>query len=341
MRIVFCGGGTAGHVTPNLALIDKLGNETNYYIGTSGMEKKLTENYVKEGKITEFRNISAAKLQRKLTAKNLALPFQLIKSVNQSKKHLKEIKPDVVFSKGGFVGLPVVIAAKSLKIPAIIHESDMSLGLANKLSSIYAKKLLSTFPCSKKAKVTGAIIRENLLHGSKEKGLQTMQFTGKKPILLVMGGSLGAKSLNDAICKNPELAKKFDIFLICGKGKKIDCKFVHQTEFVTNIGDLYAAADICLTRAGSNALAELTLSQVPFVCVPLTKCSRGEQLKNAQWFARQGCGMCVSEEDLAKKLPNVLNIIYENRQNIRKKQQAQSYLFGTDKVLHEILKYKK
>ena len=339
MKTVFCGGGTAGHITPNLALIEQLPNSTNYYVGTDGMEKKLTRPYVENGKITEFCQISAAKFQRKFTLKNLLVPFALLKSVREAKAHLKRIKPDVVFSKGGYVGLPVVIAAKSLKIPTIIHESDMSLGLANKISVHYASQLLAAYPCHKKAKVVGAIIRKQAITGNRASGLTTMGFDGSKPILLVMGGSLGAKTLNDAVCQNADLAAKFDIFVICGKGKTLQCDFVHQAEFVSNIGDVFAASTVCLTRAGSNSLAELTLAQVPFVAVPLTKCSRGEQIKHARWFAERGCGLSVSEDNLSQNLPRYVSEVFDNRYNIQSKQRAQSSLFGTDEVIEEILRY--
>lgn len=333
MKIVFSGGGTAGHVTPNLALIDKLQNEQLYYIGSDGMEKNIIEPYLRDGKIAEYREITAGKLQRKLTLKNLALPFTLIKSVKQAKRHLKELRPDVVFSKGGYVGLPVIIAAKKLGIPSIIHESDMSLGLANRISKLYATEFLASFPCDKKAKVVGLIIREDVLRGDRQKGLNTMGLEGKKPVLLVTGGSLGAAALNNAIKENPRLADDFDIFVITGKGKKIDCEFVKQTEYVTNIGDLFAAADVCLTRAGSTSLAELTLANVPFVTVPLTKCSRGEQVKNAQWFVSRGCGLQISEENLAKKLPTAIKAAYDNRQTIIRKQKQCADIYGTDKTV--------
>lgn len=339
MKTVFCGGGTAGHITPNLAIIDLLPNSTNYYIGTNGMEQKLTEPYLKDGKIAEFCQISATKFQRKFTLKNLLLPFSLINSVREAKAHLKRIQPDVVFSKGGYVGLPVVIAARRLKIPTIIHESDMSLGLANKISIHYADKLLATYPCHKKAKVVGAIIRKQAITGSRAEGLATMGFDGQKPILLVMGGSLGAKALNDAVCQNPDLAKQFDIFVICGKGKSLQCNFIHQAEFVRNIGDIFAATTVCITRAGSNSLAELTLAEVPFVAVPLTKCSRGEQIKNARWFAEKGCGLSVSEENLPENLPRYVAKAFDNRYNIQQKQRQNGSLYGTDKVIEEILSY--
>ena len=339
MKIVFCGGGTAGHVTPNLALADKLYDHELYYIGTDGMEKGLVAPYVDNGKIKKYYGISADKLRRKLTLKNLLLPFQLVKSVNQSKKHLREIKPDVVFSKGGYAGLPVIIAAKKLKIPTIIHESDMSLGLANKICKHYADKFLSAFDCDKKAQVVGLIIREEIMQGSKARGLATMGFDGKKPILFVTGGSLGAQALNEAICANRQLADKFDIFVSTGKGKKLNCDFIKQAEYVTNIADIFAACDVCLTRAGSTSLAELTLAEVPFVTVPPTKCSRGEQANNAQWFTERGCGItCTDNGDLTQKLASAVNAAYNSRQAIQAKQRAQHQaLYGTDKVVSIIL----
>ena len=166
-----------------------------------------------------------------------------------------------------------------------------------------------------------------------------MDFDGKKPILLVMGGSLGAGALNDAICNNAQLADKFDIFVITGKGKKIDCNFVHQAEFVDNIADVFSAVDICLTRAGSNSLVELTLANVPFVAVPLTKGSRGEQVKNAKWFADKGCGVYLEESKLGN-LATTLLTLHNNRNAIIAKQKQCAYLNGTDKVVEEILKYK-
>lgn len=340
MKIVFSGGGTAGHVTPNIALIDKLLDEEIYYIGSDGMEKKLTSEYVKNGKILKYYEISAHKLQRKLTFKNLLLPFQLIKSINQAKNCLKEIRPDAVFSKGGYVGLPVIIAAKSLKIPSIIHESDISLGLANKISARYATEFLASFPCDKRAKVIGMIIRDNILRGDRQKGLAAMGFDGKRPVLLVTGGSLGANALNNAICNNLCLKDKFDVFVISGKGKKINAD-IKQAEFVDNMPDVMAAADVCLTRAGSNSLAELTLSLTPFVTVPLEKCSRGEQIKNADWFCSRGCGVKIGETKLNEKLVDAVNAVYNNRQAIITKQRQQKSLYGTDAAAAEILKYKK
>lgn len=336
MKIVFSGGGTAGHVTPNLALIDKMTDSTIYYIGTDGMEKKLVEPYLAQGKIAEYRTVSAFKLQRRLALDNLLLPFRLVRSVRQAKRHLKNLRPDVIFSKGGYVGLPVVIAGKKLGIPTVIHESDMTLGLANKICARFADVFLSAFPCDKRAKVAGVIVREEILRGERAKGLASMGFDGTKPILLVTGGSLGAKALNEAVAACPLLAEKYDIFVITGKNKHMGCDFVHQAEFANNMNDLMAAADVCLTRAGANTLAELTLAQVPFVAVPLVKASRGEQTTNARYFTERGCGLLLNEENLGTELQNAVNAAYNNRTAIRTKQRAQRDLYGTDRVAETI-----
>ncbi len=330
MKIVFTGGGTAGHVTPNIALIDKMKNCDVYYIGTNGMEKDIVKPLVEQG-IVEYCTITAHKLRRKLSLENLLLPFRLCKSVGEAKKHLKRIAPDVIFSKGGYVGLPVTIAGKQLGIPTVIHESDMSPGLANRLSAKFADVYLSAFDCDKRAQVAGVLVRD-VTHGDRQKGLAAMGLDGAKPVLLVTGGSLGAQALNDAICRCKELADRFDIFVITGKNKRIDCSYVRQTEFVSNMPDLFAAADVCLTRAGANSLAELTLARVPFVTVPLTKQSRGEQVQNAEWFVNRGCGILLHEDNLESGLCKAINAAYDNRTAIQAKQRAQKDLYGTDKV---------
>lgn len=340
MKIVFCGGGTAGHVTPNFALMEKLQGNDMYYVGTSGIEEQLTKPYVGNRTLCRYCTIKAGKLKRSFALSNLLLPFTLAKSIKQSKQILKDISPNVVFSKGGYVGLPVVIAAHKLKIPTIIHESDMSLGLANKISAMFATELLTTFNCSKKGKTVGAIVRQSIFAGNRQKGLATMGFDGTKPILLVMGGSLGAGVLNHAITNTPQLANLFDIFVITGKGKQIDCDFAHQAEYVDNIADIFCATDICLTRAGGNSLVELTLANVPFVAVPLTKGSRGEQVNNAKWFANNGCGIMLCENNL-NKVAETLISLYQNRHAIVANQKQRAYLNGTDRVVEEILKYNK
>lgn len=390
MNILFCGGGTAGHVTPNLALIeeiyryshkadcettadkrfacdtktargvatertDNVGKTANdgkqkvdpkdvfadctaYYVGNTEQDEKLLLPYVKSGKVARYYALSAPKLRRSLALSNLCLPFNFIRAVRSATKIIDEVCPDVVFSKGGYVGLPVVIAARKRGIPTLLHESDMSMGLANKLSLHYITRALSAFILPETSTtVTGMILRSDITRGDRQKGLRFCNFDGTKPLLLVIGGSLGAQALNEAVAATPKLAEKFDIFALTGKGKHIDCPFVHQAEFCTSVKDLFAAADVCLTRGGSTTLCELTLCKVPFVAVPLTNGSRGEQSVNVKSFAQKGCGLCLNEGDLPDKLYNAVCTCYDNRAAFAAKQARQfSSLYGTEKCLQQI-----
>jgi UDP-N-acetylglucosamine--N-acetylmuramyl-(pentapeptide) pyrophosphoryl-undecaprenol N-acetylglucosamine transferase len=337
MKILFCGGGTAGHVTPNIALIDQMHRHHElYYVGTSGMEKDLIAPLLPTGKVKQFLTISADKLARKFSLKALLLPFKLIKSVSESKKHLRAVRPDVVFSKGGYVGLPVVIAAKLLHIPAVVHESDMTMGLSNKLCSRFASTMLSTFD-SEKATPVGAIVRQSIYSGDRQCGLDLMGFDGKKPILLVTGGSLGAGQLNDLIKGARALAEIFDIFVLTGKGKSIDCDFVHQAEFMSRMEDILAATAVAVTRAGSNSLIELTVKLIPFVTIPLTQHSRGEQVHNAEYFVKKHCGVGLFGDVTAQNLVNAVKAVYENL-NYYRGYQEKLKLDGTKGVIEYILK---
>lgn len=223
-RIVLTGGGTAGHVTPNIALIPRL-KELGYdihYIGTyDGIERKLIEEIG-----IPYYGISSGKLRRYFDVKNFSDPFRVIKGYFQAKKLMKKLKPDIVFSKGGFVAVPVVLAAKHSHIPSIIHESDMTPGLANKLSIPSATKICCNFPETMshlpegRAVLTGSPIRQELLTGNKLAGLKFCGFTANKPVILVIGGSLGAVAVNNAIRKIlPELLKSFQVIHLCGKDK--------------------------------------------------------------------------------------------------------------------------
>ena len=331
MKIVFCGGGTAGHVMPNIALAQQLQEDQLHYVGTDGMEKQL----VTDSRLfRSYRTISAPKFQRKFCVQNVLLPAKLIKSVREAKAHLKDIRPDVVFGKGGYAALPVAIAARLLKIPLVVHESDLTLGLANRICSLFCTRTLSTFPL-KRATQVGAIVRKSVVCGNRQKGLQIMGLDGKKPILLVMGGSLGAQALNNAVCKSAPLMNKFDLFVITGKGKTLNCD-VHSAPFVEDVGSVYAASSMCLTRAGSNALSELALVRLPFLAVPLTRGSRGEQVKNARWFAERGMGLVADEKQL-ENLPRLVQKLYEQRTAIANAQRKFDF-YGTEKAAEEILK---
>lgn len=339
-KIVLTGGGTAGHVTPNIALIPALkeaGFEIHYIGSYEGMERSMIEklgiNYI---------GISSGKLRRYKSVKNLTDPFRVLKGFGESVKILKLIKPDVVFSKGGFVTVPVVFAAKRCKIPTIIHESDMSPGLANRLCIPKADYVLANFPEAleklpkKKGILSGTPIRQELFEGDRERGLNFCGFTGAKPVLLVVGGSLGALAVNEAVRKIlPKLTEKFDVVHLCGKGKfDEDLKDVmgyKQFEYINEeMKDIFKITDIALSRAGANAICELLALRIPNVLIPLpAKASRGDQILNADSFKKQGFSEVLAEEDItAEGLLDIIYRTYDNRKeyihNMEKSSQTDS-----------------
>ena len=312
-KIVLTGGGTAGHVTPNLALLPHLKNkgyEISYIGSYEGIEKKLIADYE-----IPYYGISTGKLRRYFDPKNFTDPFRVIKGFAEAKKILKEIKPDVVFSKGGFVSVPVVRAAAALKIPCIIHESDMTPGLANKLCIPVAKKICCNFPETlnhlpkDKAVLTGSPIREELSKGNKLAAYEVCGFTANKPVIMVIGGSLGSVAINKAVREAlPSLLQDFQVVHICGK-EKIDnllltTKGYHQFEYLkAELKDIFAMADIVISRAGANAICEILALKKPNLLIPLpATSSRGDQILNAASFESQGYSMVVSEDDLTKEL---------------------------------------
>jgi len=312
-KIVLTGGGTAGHVTPNIALLPHLkeaGFEISYIGSYDGIEKKLIEDYG-----IPYYGIATGKFRRYLDVKNLTDPFKVIKGFGEARKYLKRLRPDVVFSKGGFVSVPVVRAAASLHIPCIIHESDMTPGLANKLCIPVAKKVCCNFPETynmlpkEKAVLTGSPIREELTRGNPIAALDMCGFTSNKPVILVIGGSLGAASVNQALRDAlPGLLKDFQIAHICGKDK-IDESYLHtkgyiQFEYVKEeLKDLFAMADIVISRAGANSICELLALRKPNLLIPLSaKSSRGDQILNAKSFETQGFSMVIDDDDLSPQL---------------------------------------
>ncbi len=323
-KIVLTGGGTAGHVTPNIAMIPRL-KEMGYeihYIGTyDGIEKKLIEEIG-----IPYYGISSGKLRRYFDLKNFTDPFRVNKGFGDAKKILKQLKPDVVFSKGGFVTVPVVLVAEHLKIPVVIHESDMTPGLANKIALPKATKICCNFPETKalfdaKATITGTPIRAELFSGSKEKAKEFCHFTDDKPTILVMGGSTGSVAINNAIwgCLD-ELVKKYNIIHICGKGKLNaelpDTPGYSQFEYIKGeLPDVFALADIVISRAGANAICELQALRKPNILIPLSlKASRGDQILNAQSFEKSGYSFVIQEEDVTKEtLLNAVESVFSDR----------------------------
>ena len=312
-KILLTGGGTAGHVTPNIALLPALkeaGYEIQYMGSYDGIEKKLIADFE-----IPYVGISTGKFRRYLDIKNFTDPFRVIKGFAEAKKYLKEYRPDVVFSKGGFVSVPVVRAAASLGIPCIIHESDMTPGLANKLCIPVAKKVCCNFPETlknlpeAKAVLTGSPIRAELAQGNKIAGLDLCGFTANKPVLMVMGGSLGAANVNKAVREAlPMLLEDFQVVHLCGKGKMDNLLLTtpgyKQFEYITTeLKDLFAMTDIVISRAGANAICELLALKKPNILIPLPAASsRGDQILNAASFESQGFSMVLQEEDITPQL---------------------------------------
>lgn len=312
-KIVLTGGGTAGHVTPNLALLPRL-REEGYeiaYIGSyDGIEKKLIGDFD-----IPYTGISTGKFRRYLDVKNLTDPFRVVKGFSEARKYLKSFRPDVVFSKGGFVSVPVVRAASSLGIPCIIHESDMTPGLANKLCIPAAWKVCCNFPETfrmlpeHKAVLTGSPIRQELAQGNKLAGLDMCGFTANKPVIMVIGGSLGAANVNKAVRDAlPKLLEDFQVVHLCGKDK-IDNLLLNtagykQFEYIkSELKDLFAMADLVISRAGANAICELLALKKPNILIPLpASSSRGDQLLNAKSFESQGFSIVINEDDLTTGL---------------------------------------
>ena len=334
-KIVLTGGGTAGHVSPNLALLPYLqeaGYEVTYIGSKNGIEKNLIADFG-----LPYVGISTGKLRRYFDLKNFTDPFRVIHGFREARKFLKKYRPDVVFSKGGFVSVPVVRAAGSLHIPCVIHESDMTPGLANKLCFRSATKICCNFPetlkmvPSDKAVLTGTPIRGELFTGDRDKGLAICGFTADKPVLMVMGGSQGAVSVNNAVRGNlPALLKTFQIVHLCGKGH-FDVSLQHtpgyiQFEYVKeDLKHLFAAADILVSRAGANAICEILALGKPSLLIPLpTKGSRGDQILNANSFAEQGFSEVVEDEKAGDLIVEKAVAIYENRTKYQEAMKASS-----------------
>jgi UDP-N-acetylglucosamine--N-acetylmuramyl-(pentapeptide) pyrophosphoryl-undecaprenol N-acetylglucosamine transferase len=324
-RIVLTGGGTAGHVTPNIALLPALkreGYEVHYIGSYDGIERKLIEELN-----IPYYGISSGKLRRYFDPKNFSDPFKVVKGFFEALTLIKKLKPDVVFSKGGFVSVPVVLAAKRKGVPVIIHESDMTPGLANKISIPSAKKVCANFPETVKflpegkAVLTGTPIRQELFSGNKLRGLDFCGFSRNKPVLLVVGGSTGSVVVNEAVrAVLPVLLEKFQVVHLCGKDK-LDENLIKtpgyvQFEYIKKeLSDLLEAADVIISRAGANAICELLALRKPHILIPLSAASsRGDQILNAGSFERQGYSYVLKEEALTKdSLLDAVETVYNKR----------------------------
>jgi UDP-N-acetylglucosamine--N-acetylmuramyl-(pentapeptide) pyrophosphoryl-undecaprenol N-acetylglucosamine transferase len=328
-KIVFTGGGSAGHVTPNIAIINELSNDWDiFYIGSKkGIEKELIQ------KINiPYYGINSGKLRRYIDVENFVDVFRVIKGCFEARSILKQLKPNLIFSKGGFVSVPVILAAKSLRIPIYIHESDLTPGLANKISQRFSTKIFTSFRETKKffpehkTTVIGSPIRKEIMNGSAEKGRKLLGFDKHTPILTIMGGSLGAKKINEVVRESLEqLTLNYQIVHICGKNNRDDHLTNHfkykQFEYVhEELSDILAATDTVITRGGSNAIFEFLALNIPMLIIPLgLNQSRGDQILNARVFQNEGYSLTLEEENLTSKtLMENLNTVYKNREKYQK-----------------------
>ncbi|MBE7061378.1 MAG: undecaprenyldiphospho-muramoylpentapeptide beta-N-acetylglucosaminyltransferase [Clostridiales bacterium] len=344
--LILTGGGTAGHCIPNIALLPYLKDKFDkiYYIGSeNGIEKDL----ISKTNIP-FYSVPCVKLSRTNAFENVKLPFKLYSGIKEAKKLIDELNPDVVFSKGGFVSVPTVIAASKKKIPVISHESDLSPGLANKFTAKYCKKVLTTFPETakkfKNGEFVGSPIRKSLFN-DKKVDIKQFGFSDTKPILLVTGGSQGAKVINTALRSAlPTILTKFNVIHICGKGNldnKFNPKGYYQIEYTDKIENAFAVCSVCVSRAGANTLFELLSLKIPCILIPLPKGeSRGDQVDNANYFEKLGLVNVLPQENLTpESLAFAINSTYTNRNNIRKNIEKRPIFDASEKIVNILTNY--
>lgn len=348
-KIVFTGGGSAGHVTPNIAIINELRNDCDiFYIGSKkGIEKELIQ------KINiPYYGINSGKLRRYIDFENFVDLFRVVKGCFEARSILKQLKPNLIFSKGGFVSVPVILAAKSLRIPIYIHESDLTPGLANKISQRFSTKIFTSFEETKKffpehkTTVIGSPIRKEIMNGSAEKGRKLLGFDKYTPILTIMGGSLGAKKINEVVRESLEqLSLNYQIVHICGKNNRDDhltnLSKYKQFEYVYDeLSDILAATDIVITRGGSNSIFEFLALNIPMLIVPLgLNQSRGDQILNARVFQDKGYSLTLEEENLTREtLLENLTTVYKNREKYLKNMKESSIGDALQTLVTEINK---
>ena len=352
-KIILTGGGTAGHVTPNLALIPALLREgwEVHYIGTkNGMERGLIEPL--EG--VTYHAVKSGKLRRYFDLKNFTDPFRVLAGAAESAHLVRKIKPDIVFSKGGFVSVPVVYGASLHHVPVLVHESDMTPGLANKLSAPFAKAVCCTFPeaakqAGKKGVVTGTPMRKELFEGSFEEGLKRFGFNDSRPVLMVTGGSSGAQAINKALrAALPHLIESFQILHLCGKGNLdmslAGSKNYRQVEYLTDeMKDAYACASVVISRAGSNTLCELLALRKPTLLIPYPMgASRGDQILNAKSFESRGLARVLMQENMTPEtLTDAIVEVYKERGTLIDAMERESSSDGVANVMALIHRYAK
>lgn len=345
-KIVFTGGGTAGHIMPNLAIIENLKDYEIYYLGSNGMEKDIISKY----KNINFIEIPVVKFSRNINLKNLLIPFKLFSSINKTKNILQQISPCLIFSKGGFVSLPVCLAGNKLSIPVITHESDITVGLANKIIARIAKKICCSFSntankLGKKAIFTGSPIRKKITSGDKNTIIKRHNLTTLKPIILIIGGSQGARAINNKICDSINaLTKKYTIIHIVGKNNKkdIQIKDYVQIEFANDIENYLAVADLIISRAGSNAIFEILTLAKPNILIPLPKSrhSRGDQELNAKYFEQNKFSKILKQSELNQiSLLNTIDYVLSRKEKYQEAMKKANKTVGNDNIIKLIKKH--
>lgn len=343
-KILFTGGGSAGHVIPNLALIEdlkRLGGVDFAYMGTDGIEKTLVgERHI------PFYTISCPKFRRGFSLKNLKsnlqIPFQLYRAKKEALRGLELLQPNAVFSKGGYVSLPVLLASKKLGIPCFAHESDFSPGLTTKLTARLCKTVFTSFPETAEnlphGHYSGAPLRSQLFHADREKVRAEFSLSENQKAILVLGGGSGSKFLNDALRQAlKRLPKTYTVFHLCGRGNRIDCNFKNyrQFEFVKDMGTLYALSDLVISRAGSGATFEILALKKPSIFIPLERASRGDQVENANYFLKRGLCHVLHEAELSS-LPKAIEKAFADSE-LRKKLEESNFSSGNTKILKGLL----
>ena len=353
-KIVMTGGGTGGHVTPNLALIpylQKAGWEI-HYIG--GNENSAEYALVHDLPGVKYYSVAVGKLRRYFDLKNFSDPFRVLKGICQATSIIRRIKPNVVFSKGGFVSVPVVYGAKLNGVPVVTHESDLTPGLANKLCLPFASAQCCTFPeavkyARGKGVHTGTPIRPEILSGDREQGLKRFGFSHAKPVLMVVGGSSGAQAINECVrAALPKLSQSFQVLHLCGKGNfsaehegaadYVQCEYLSE-----EMADAYACADILVSRAGSNALCEILALRKPALLIPYpAAASRGDQILNAESFRARGLSRVMDQKDMdVESLVKAVVDLYRERGTIYDAMARETTANGVENVLAQIYKYAK
>ena len=342
-KILFTGGGSAGHVLPNIALIEDLlarGETDVCYIGTNGLEKRL----ISERKIPYYA-IHCPKLVRgggfAGFCNNIKIPFALRRAVQEARRGLEIFRPDIVFSKGGYVALPVVLAARQLKIPCFAHESDFSVGLANRLTAKKCKRVFTSFAETadtlKNGKYSGAPIRKSLFYHDREQAREAFCLPKDKKVVLVFGGGSGSAVINQALRKHLKtLTKQYAILHVCGRGNEIfsNLENYRQEEFVSDMGAAYACADLVVSRAGAGTVFEILALKKPSILIPLEGQTRGDQKQNAEYFRKRGLCCVLPQRDL-DRLPEAIAQAFADNA-LRERLLSSNFTQGNENILREL-----